>query len=105
MQQIEPAVALDIKDQVEFGGGLVRQEMTALDSSGVQQHVNAPATLAHLIDDGSDAVRVRQVDAEIVRRAACGVYGIDCALRSLRPLERGQLFFDQRGRGPLATRL
>ena len=51
MQKVEPAVALDVKDQVEFAGILVRQEMAALDSCSVQQHVNPPAALAHPVDD------------------------------------------------------
>ena len=50
MQQIEPAVALDVEDQIEFARVLIGQEVAALDASRVQQHVDPPASLAHLLD-------------------------------------------------------
>ena len=79
VQQIEPAVRLDVEDQVELALVFVGQEVAALQSGGVQQHVDAAAALAHLLDDLGDAVRVREVDAEVVRRPACGAHRVDCA--------------------------
>src|SRR5271165_778081 len=105
MQKVEPAVALHIKDQVEFTRIFVRQEVTALDSGSVQQHVNSAATLAQLVDDASYAVRIREVDAEVMRCTAGSAHGVDCALSSLRALQRCQLLLHQRRSGPLAARL
>ena len=48
MQQVEPAVALDVEDQVEFARVLVGQQVAALDAGGVQQDVDAPAALADI---------------------------------------------------------
>ena len=84
---------------------LVGQEVAALDAGGVQQHVDAPAALADLVDDLGDRVRIGEVDAEVVRRAAGGAHGVDRAARGMRPLERRQFLFDQRRSGALAARL
>ena len=104
VQKVEPAITLDVEDQVEFTLVLVGQEVTALDSGGVQQHIDAAATLAHLVDDAGHAVRIGEVDAEVVRRAACRAHCVDGALRCLCPLQRRQFLFHQRRSGALAAR-
>ena len=77
MQQIEPAVALHVEDQIEFTRVLVREEVAALSAGSVQQHIDAPAALAHLLDDFGDSVCIRQVDAEVVCRASGGLHRLD----------------------------
>ena len=64
-----------------------------------------PLCCAHLLDDLGDTVRIGEVDAEVVRRAAGGLHRVDRGLGGLRPLQRRQFFFHQRRRGPLAARL
>ena len=70
---------------------------------GVQQHVDAPAALAHLLDDFGDASAIGEVDAEVVRRSAGGPHCVDGASRSLRALQRRQFLFHQRRSGSFAA--
>ena len=49
-EKVEPAVRFDVKHQVEFARLLIRQEMGAFHTRGVQQNVHAPAAVAHLAD-------------------------------------------------------
>ena len=51
------------------------------------------------------AVRVGEVDAEVVRRASRRAHGVDRTLRRLRPLQSRQFLFHQRRSGSLAARL
>jgi len=43
MQKIEPAVALDVEDQIEFTRVFLWQKVAALYASGVQEHIDVPA--------------------------------------------------------------
>ena len=83
MQQIEPSVGLHVEDQIELALVFVGQEVAALQSGGVQQHVDAAAALTHLLDDLGNAFGIRQVDAEVVRGSTCGLHGLDRAQRRL----------------------
>ena len=105
MQQVEPTVGLDVEDQIEFPWIFVGQEVTAFDTSSVQQHVDVATALAYLADDSGDCARVREVDAEIVSRAASRAHRVNRALGSLRALQSRQFFFNQRGSSPFAARL
>src|SRR5271167_2661327 len=102
---MEPTVALDIKDQIEFARILVGQEVAAFRSGGVQQHIDVSAAFSHLPDDLGYSVCVREVDAEVMRRTASGSYRSDRAVRCLRSLQGCQLFFHEGRRGAFATRL
>ena len=94
MQEIEPAVALDVEDQVELARFFVRQEVTALNTGGMQQHIDAAAALAHLVNDFGYAVRVGEVDAEVVRGTSRRAHRVDRTLRRLRPFQSRQFLFD-----------
>ena len=104
VQKIEPAVTLDVEDQVEFTLVLVGQEVTAFNAGGVQQHIDATAALAHLVDDAGHAIRIGEVDAEVIRRASRRAHCVDGALRCMRPLQTRQFLFHQRRSGALAAR-
>src|ERR1017187_6316643 len=105
MQQVEPAVTLDVEDQVEFLWVFVWQEVTAFNSGSVQQYIDSTAALAHLLDDFGNAVRVREVDAEVIRRASCRAHCVYRTLRRLCPLQGRQFLLDQCRRSPFAARL
>ena len=105
VQEIEPAIAFHIKDQVEFARVLVRKEVASLDACGVQQHVDSPAALPHLLDDFAHGVRVSQVNAEIMRCTAGSSYGCDRVVCCLRSLQGRQFLFNQSRGGALAAGL
>src|SRR5512132_3672110 len=105
MHEIEPAVRFHVEDQFELTHLLIWQEVTAFNARGVQKDVDTAAALADPLDYGCNSRRVREVHREVMRCPSGCAYGIDCAPGRLRSLERGQFFLDQRGRGPLTTRL
>ena len=105
VQQIEEAIALDVEDQIEFLLIFIWQEVTSLNSGGMQQHIDAAAALAHLVDHFGDGLSVREVDAEIMCRATCGAYRVDGGLRGVRSLQPGEFLFDERRSGALAAGL
>ena len=87
MQKIEPAVAFDVEDQIEFPRFFVGEKVAALHTGGVQKHVDAAAARAHLVDNLGDGVGILKIDTEIVRRAARCFDGIDRAPGGLRSLQ------------------
>ena len=52
---------LTSKTRSNSRGSLSGQEVAALHSGGVQQHVDAPAALAHLLDDFGHGVSIRRL--------------------------------------------
>ena len=64
-----------------------------------------PLRSAHLVDHFGDRFRIREVDAEIMRRAPGCLHGVDGALGGLRSLQACKFLFDQRGSCPLAAGL
>src|ERR1017187_2825692 len=105
MQKIEPAIALDVEDKIEFTRILVRQEVASLDAGRGQHHVEPPTVIAHLLDDFVHGALIGKDDAEIMRCTSCASNGFERAVSRLRSLQGGQLFFNQGRRGALATRL
>ena len=71
----------------------------------MQQHVDATATLAHLVDDFGDCLRIREVDAEIMWRAASRAHGVDGGLGGLGSLQTRKFLFDESRRRPFAAGL
>ena len=57
VQQVEPAVGLDVEDEVELALLLVGQEVADLEPGGVQQHVDRAAALADAGDHLGDGRR------------------------------------------------
>ena len=70
VQEVEPAVGLDVEDEVELGLRLVGQEVADLEPAGVDQHVDAAARGERGGDRRLDLVGVGQVRLVPVRGAA-----------------------------------
>ena len=52
--EVEPAVALDVEDEVELGGRLVWQEVAHLDAGGVHAGRRCGRDAADVVDDRGD---------------------------------------------------
>src|SRR5579871_2967618 len=105
MQQIKESVTLDVEHQVKFSRMLIWQGVASLDTSSMQQHIDAAAVLTHLVDDLGDCFRIRQVDTGIMWRAARRTHGIDGGLGSLCSLQAGEFFFDESWSGAFTASL
>ncbi len=105
MQQIKKSVRLDIEHEIELARILIRQRMTALNASGVQQYIDSAAALTYLLDRLGYRSLVGQVEAEVVRSPASRAHGIDGTLSCNRSFQTGQLFFYEGWRCTLAARL
>ncbi len=87
MQQVEPAVALDVEHEIELARLLVAEEPADVDAGRVHEHVDAAVPLPDLIDDRGHRVGVGQVDAVVVRLAARAAHRIDRLLRGVQPFD------------------
>ncbi len=104
-EEVEEPVGLDVEDEVELGGLLVREEAADLEPGPVEEDVDARAPRLHVRDDLRHARRVAQVAGVPVDGAARRLDGADRGERRGEPLDAGQLLLDEGGRGPLPLRL
>ena len=100
VHHVEPAVGLDVEDEVELRRLLVGQVPADLEPGGVQQHVDAAVALAHVGHDGGDRVGVAQVHRVVVGGAAGRLDGLDRGECGVEPFEAGQLALDGHRRRP-----
>ncbi len=101
MQQVEPAVTLDVEDEVVLGRLLVGQPAADLQPGRVQQHVHPAADRPDPVQHAGDRCRVGQIDLVVVRGAAGRPHRLDRLLRGPQPLVPGQFPPHQHGGGPL----
>src|SRR5579863_4059334 len=105
MQQVEPAVGLDVEDKIEFPRVFVAQKMASFQTGSVQQNIDTSAEFADFCDNSSHSCGVGQVDAEVVRLTSRSLHRANRSQRRVRALQRSQLTFDECRSGAFAARL
>ena len=95
--QVEPAVALDVEDQIELARLLVRQHVADLQTSGMEEDVDAAMLLAHLGDRTRDRLCVQEIHTDVSGRAPRSLHRPDSGQRRRGPLEPRKLLLHPDG--------